>query len=174
MDQPLLAVNYGVRRTGASKSQYRFDDDEAEGTNAVMTGRIWCSQLTNATGTSYQTLGSYPFEMPAARAALIHGTNLLKFAALVHVDSSLITSGNVRASISSGTFAATGTALELTTVSDGLSIVSGAIDYHGAADVPYAGAMAHLNVDIKRNSNYVAAILPTMGILSCCLYYEDA
>jgi hypothetical protein len=174
MDQPLLAVNYGVRRTAVSKSDHRFDDDEAEGTNADMVGRIWCSQLTTATGTSYQTLGSYPFEMPAALAANIHGTNLLKFAALVHVSTARITSGTVRASISDATFSATGTALELTTVGGGLSILSGAIDYHGAADVAYAGAMAHLNVDAKRNTNYVASTLPTMGILSCCLYYEDA
>jgi hypothetical protein len=112
--------------------------------------------------------------MPAALAANIHGTNLLKFAALVHVNTGLITSGTVRASISDATCSATGTPLELPTVSNGLQIISGAIDYHGAADVPYAGAMAHLNIDAKRNSNYVAAVLPTMGILSCCLYYEDA
>ena len=175
MDQPLLAVNYGVRRTAVGKTTSRYDDDEAEGTLADMTGRIWCSQLLNATGTSYQTLGSYPFEMPAALAANIQGgTSRLRFAALVHVSSARITTGTVRASIANSTFGASGTAGTYQSSGDGLQIVTGAIDYHGAADVAYAGEMAHLVIDAKRDTNYVAAVLPTMGILSCCLYYEDA
>jgi hypothetical protein len=175
MDQPLLAVNYGVRRQKSSAGDHRFDDDAKEGTRLPMEGRIWCSQLTTATGTSYQTLGSYPFEMPAALAANVQGgSSRLRFAALVHVHIGRITSGKVRASISNSTYGATGTALELTAAGDGLQIVSGAIDYHGAADVAYAGEMAHLNIDAKRDTNYVASTLPTMGVLSACLYYEDA
>lgn len=175
MDQPLLAVNYGVRRTAVGKTDHRFDDDEAEGTLADMTGRIWCSQLTTSTGTSYQTLGGYPFEMPAALAANIQGgSSRLRFAALVHVSSARITTGTVRASIANSTFGASGTAGTYQSSGDGLQIVTGAIDYHGASDVAYTGEMAHLFIDAKRDTNYVASVAPTMGILSCCLYYEDA
>jgi hypothetical protein len=140
-----------------------------------MTGRIWCSQLTNATGTSYQTLGSYPFEMPAAIAANVQGgTSRLRFAALVDVQAVHITTGTVRASIANSSFGASGTAGTYQSSGDGLQIATGAIDYHGAADVAYAGEIAHLVVDAKRDVNYVASTAATFGILSCCLYYEDA
>lgn len=173
IDQPLLAINFGVRRTRTGKITGRFDDDEAEGTLADMEGRIFCSQLLVASGTAYQTLDAYPFHMPAQIAANIHtGAGLkLKVAALVHVNTTHITSGTVRATILNEALSVSGTSTTLTTSGSGLQIVSGTIDYHGSATVGRTGERAMLSLEAKRDSAY-AGSAGSFGILSACLYLE--
>jgi hypothetical protein len=173
MDQPLLAINFGVRRTLVGKTDGRFDDDEAEGTLADMEGRIFCSQLLVASGTAYQTFDAYPFHMPAQIAANIHtGAGLkLKVAALVHVNATHITTGTLRATVLNEALSVSGTSTTLTSSGSGLQILSGTIDYHGSATVGRTGERAMLSLEAKRDNAYAGAA-GSFGILSACLYLE--